>query len=129
MTFYITGKILRVGTATMLLPMIVALIYGESPMPFIVSMAVGAALSGIMAAKNPENSDIGATDGFIVVALAWVLMSAVGALPFMVSGAIPNYIDAFFETVSGFTTTGSTILSEIESLPREYSSGEALPTG
>ncbi|MBR6735653.1 MAG: TrkH family potassium uptake protein [Oscillospiraceae bacterium] len=118
MTFYITGKILRVGTATMLLPMIVALIYGESPMPFIVSMAVGAALSGIMAAKNPENSDIGATDGFIVVALAWVLMSAVGALPFTVSGAVTNYIDAFFETVSGFTTTGSTILSEIESLPK-----------
>ena len=88
MTFNITGKILQVGTATMLLPMVVALIYGESPLPFIISIAVGVVLSIIMTAKKPANSDIGATDGFIVVALAWVLMSAVGALPFTVSGVV-----------------------------------------
>lgn len=118
MTFNITGKILRVGTATMLLPMAVALIYGENPLPFIISMAVGAVLSCALSVKTPDDSDIGATDGFIAVSMSWIFMSAVGALPFVVSGIIPSFIDAFFETVSGFTTTGATILTEIESLPK-----------
>nr|WP_291708342.1 potassium transporter TrkG [Clostridium sp.] len=59
-----------------------------------------------------------AKEGFLTVGLTWIVISALGALPFVISGAIPSFIDAFFETVSGFTTTGATILAEIESLPR-----------
>lgn len=118
MTFLITGKILSVGTATMLLPMLVSLLYGESPLPFVFSIAVGALLSLALTGKKGTSGDINAAAGFIVVALSWVLMSAVGALPFVLSGAIPSFIDAFFETVSGFTTTGATILTAVEPLPK-----------
>ena len=75
--------------------------------------------SFILSLAERDQSVRGYTEkkGFAIVALAWLLWSLFGALPFVISGSIPNYIDAFFETVSGFTTTGSTILQEIESLP------------
>ena len=72
----------------------------------------------LTARKRPKDSTIYGKEGLVIVAVAWVLWSLFGALPFTLSGSIPNYIDAFFETVSGFTTTGSTILREIESLPK-----------
>ena len=68
--------------------------------------------------KEPKSKRIYSKEGFAIVGLAWLLWSAFGALPFVLSGSIPHYIDAFFETVSGFTTTGSTILTEIEILPK-----------
>ena len=68
--------------------------------------------------KKPENSTIYGKEGFIIIASAWILWSVFGAIPFYISGAIPSYIDALFETVSGFTTTGSTILTDIASMPR-----------
>ena len=68
--------------------------------------------------SKPEDSVIYAKEGFITVALVWVILSAIGALPFTVSGEIPSYIDAFFETVSGFTTTGASIITDLESMSR-----------
>jgi len=67
---------------------------------------------------KPENKTLYARDGLVIVALSWTLLSAFGALPFVISGSIPNYVDAFFETVSGFTTTGSSIVTSVEEMPR-----------
>lgn len=67
--------------------------------------------------RNPENKDIGKREGYLIVTLSWIVLSAFGALPFVIHGSIPSYTDAFFETMSGFTTTGATILNDIESLP------------
>ena len=72
----------------------------------------------LLGRKKPEKSTIYGRDGMMIVPSAWLLWSIFGALPFVISGAIPSYIDAFFETVSGFTTTGSTILTDIEALPQ-----------
>ncbi len=65
---------------------------------------------------KPRNHVIYAKEGFATVALAWIIMSAIGALPFVISGEIPSYVDAWFETVSGFTTTGSSIVTDVEAL-------------
>lgn len=115
---YLLSIVLLIEAALLLLPMGVALIYGESSIPFLATVAVLAVigLPGIF--TKPKNTRIFAKEGFVCVAAAWILLSAFGALPFVFSGAIPNYFDAFFETVSGFTTTGATILAEIESLPK-----------
>ena len=115
---YLLSVILLIEAALMLLPMTVALVYGESAAPFLVTVAILVLVSAPFVFFKPKNRKIYAKDGFVVVAASWILMSAFGALPFVLDGAIPSYIDAFFETVSGFTTTGASILTEIESLPR-----------
>ena len=118
MIVYILGKMLGVEGAVLLIPALVSLIYGEKTgFAFVI---VGAVLGGIFLVfgrKRPKNTRIYGKEGFVIVGLAWILWSLFGALPFYITGCIPSYIDAFFETVSGFTTTGSTILQEIESLP------------
>lgn len=103
----------------LLLPMIVSIIYGEAWWPF-ASVAAGLFLIGGIGNIKEKSFDraIYSKDGFFIVGMVWMLWSAFGALPFVISGAIPDYIDAFFETVSGFTTTGSSILTDIESLPK-----------
>ena len=117
MIVYILGKMLGVEGAVLLIPALVSLIYGEKTgFAFVI---VGAVLGGIFLVfgrKRPKNTRIYGKEGFVIVGLAWILWSLFGALPFYITGCIPSYIDAFFETVSGFTTTGSTILQEIESL-------------
>ncbi|NLD86718.1 MAG: TrkH family potassium uptake protein, partial [Clostridiales bacterium] len=119
MILYILGSILKAEAVLLLLPMIVGVIYGErSSSAFLITILITLALGFLMSIKRPKNKTIYAREGFVVVALAWIVMSLTGALPFTISGAIPSYIDAFFETVSGFTTTGSTILSEVEALPK-----------
>lgn len=115
---YLLGLILLVEAALMALPAAVALIYSESVMPFLLTMAMLVAVSLPLVLFKPRNKRIYAKDGFAVVSAAWILMSVFGALPFVFSDAIPSFIDAFFETASGFTTTGATILTDIESLPR-----------
>ena len=103
----------------MLLPMLVALIYRESIFPFLYAILISAALGGLTVwLIKPKKKMFYAREGFLTVALTWVVMSLAGCLPFIFSGAIPNFADAFFETVSGFTTTGSTILTDVEVLPR-----------
>lgn len=114
---FVIGRILWTEAALLLLPALTALLYREPLLPFLVPVAL-LLLAGIPLSRRPKQMALYARDGFAVVALAWVLMSAFGALPFVVSGYIPNFIDAFFETVSGFTTTGATILTEVEHLPQ-----------
>ena len=114
------GLMLKVEAALLLLPAIAALIYGESCLWSIlisaaISLAAGFALTLL---SKPKSQVIYAREGFITVALAWVAVSAVGALPFYISREIPSYIDAFFETVSGFTTTGASILANVEVMSR-----------
>ena len=102
----------------MVLPMLVALLYGESAGPFLIPALALLAVGLLFGVRRPRRTSIYARDGFAVVALAWVFLSIFGAVPFVVSGDIPGFVDAFFETVSGFTTTGSTILTEVEHLTR-----------
>ncbi|MDE6456434.1 MAG: TrkH family potassium uptake protein, partial [Dysosmobacter sp.] len=112
---FVIGRILWTEAALLLLPALTALLYGEPALPFLGPVLLLLAV-GLPFRKKPRQTALYARDGFAVVALAWVFMSAFGALPFMISGYIPNFVDAFFETVSGFTTTGATILTAVEPL-------------
>ena len=119
MIVYIIAKMLGVEGAVLLIPAFVAFLYGESDViQFLIVSAVLGAIFFIFGRKRPENKVIYAKEGLVIVGLAWILWSLFGALPFVLTGSIPSYVDAFFETVSGFTTTGSTILTKIEALPK-----------
>ncbi len=115
---YLLGIILLIEAALLCVPMVVALIFGESPFPFLLTIGILALVALLPVLFRPKTTRIYAQEGFVIVALAWILMSLFGALPFVFSNAIPNYIDAVFETVSGFTTTGASILTAVEGLPR-----------
>lgn len=121
MVFYITGKIIVTVSLLMLLPLMVALYYKEtaSMLSFIYVLAAGL-LFGLAMTYLCRKKDgvLYAKDGFIVVTLAWLLVSIMGAMPFVISGEIPNFTDAFFETVSGFTTTGASILKNVETMSK-----------
>ncbi len=114
----ILGRILLIEAGLLLAPLAVAILYGESVFPWLRTIVIALALGGLLVLTGRSKDDIRIREGFVSVALAWIVISLFGALPFVFSGAIPNYIDALFETISGFTTTGATILSEVESLPR-----------
>lgn len=120
MIFNIVGKVVTVEAAFMLPALIIALCCGESmsATAFAITIAVLLVLGLPISLHRPKRTDIFAREGLTTVGLTWLIVSLLGALPFCISGAIPNYIDAFFETASGFTTTGATILPEVESLPR-----------
>ncbi len=116
---YILAKMLGVEALLLLLPALVGVIYQEKyAVYFLIPSITLLLIFVIWGRKKPENSTIYGKEGMIVVACAWILWSLFGALPFRLSGFIPSYLDAFFETVSGFTTTGSTILSDVEILPQ-----------
>ena len=115
---FVIGRILLTEAALLMLPTAVAAVYGEAVLPFLIPALLLAVIGLALGLKAPKRSSLYARDGFAVVALAWVLMSAFGAMPFVISGDIPHFVDAFFETVSGFTTTGASILTEIEPLGR-----------
>ncbi len=117
--FYVFGRIAQIIALLLLLPAAVSLGYGEMPSFWaFIATAAGSALFGTVIALvcRTKNRIIYAKEGFAIVALAWFGMSAIGALPFVISGEIPHYIDALFETVSGFTTTGASILTDIEAM-------------
>lgn len=119
MIFYIVGSILVVEGALILLPALTALIYGETCIfAFLGAAAACFALGFLIRRKKPQNTRIYATEGYASVALSWIVMSIFGALPLFFSGYYPNPVDALFEIVSGFTTTGATVLSDVECLPR-----------
>lgn len=117
--FYIIGWILNFETAFMALPTAVALIYRESEVwCFLATMAVCLMVGMLLVRRKPKNQIFYVAESFVAVSLSWVLLSVMGAVPFVLSGYIPNPIDALFETVSGFTTTGASILSSVEQLPK-----------
>ena len=114
----ILGLSLLIEGALMLLPIITALIYSESPVPFIIPGLILLVLGAGLSAISPGSVTLYARDGFVAVSLVWIAMSAFGALPFVISGDIPAYIDALFETVSGFTTTGASVVNDVEAMSR-----------
>lgn len=127
MILYILGKMLGVEGVVLLIPALVSFLYGEeSGLSFLIVSVILEILFLIFGKKPPEGKTIYGKEGFVIVGIAWILWSLFGALPFFLSGSIPNYLDAFFETVSGFTTTGSTILTDIEILPKGISFWRSL---
>jgi trk system potassium uptake protein TrkH len=113
---FLLSRVLQITGILMLLPLIVALIYKEffCAKMFLVIIAGSLIFGSIGAYFKPKNVAIYAREGFVATALTWILISAVGALPFVLTGVTDDYIDALFETISGLTTTGSTILSSVE---------------
>lgn len=112
------GNVLLIEAGLMLLPVLTALIYHESPVPFLIPLAVTALVGFLLGRVKAGRGVFTAREGFVIVGLSWILMSLSAAVPFVLAGDIPNYLDAVFETVSGLTTTGATILSDVEALSR-----------
>jgi len=120
MVFYMIGRIILIEAALLLLPSVCALIYRENCLFALLITILIAVVSGLglTLLNKPKDITIFAKEGFAIVALAWIVLSAIGALPFVISGEIPSFTDAFFETVSGFTTTGASILTDVEAMPK-----------
>ena len=116
--FNTVGLMLEAEAALMLLPAVCAVIYGEKCLWSLLASAAIALAVGFILRRicRTDNHVIYAREGFITVAMTWLALSAAGALPFFISGEIPSYVDAFFETVSGFTTTGASILTNVEAM-------------
>lgn len=114
----ILARVMGLEAVLMVPSMITALWYGESVLWYVETAAIAAVLAIILNSIKPRRHDFYAREGFVSVSLAWVLMSAVGALPFVFSGEVKSYTDAFFEIVSGFTTTGASILTDIEAMSK-----------
>lgn len=114
---YILAWVLTFEGVFLLLPSIVSGVYGENEGIVFLVVAAGCFLFGTLGRlKKPKSKVFYSKEGFVSVSLSWILMSLVGALPFWLTGEIPSYVDALFETISGFTTTGSSILTDVESL-------------
>ena len=115
---YIVGWVLIFEAVFMAPALLTALIYQEKAgSSLMIAMGLCLIVGGLMTRKKTENKTMYAREGFVTVALCWIVLSIFGALPFVISGYIPSYIDALFEVVSGFTTTGSSILNNVEALP------------
>lgn len=118
MIIYVLGWVLKLEAGIMILPIICALIYQEfwAVQALAVSAVLALVIGTLATIKGPKRTDYYAREGFVICALSWIVMSLIGALPFYLTGTIPSYIDAVFEIVSGFTTTGASILAEVEHL-------------
>ncbi len=114
----ITGTTLLVGAATVLLPLFVALLYREDPTPYLYTLAIIVPLGLVFRYLPKSNASFFAREGFFTVALIWILFGLFGALPLWFSGYYNSFVDCIFESVSGFTTTGATVLTAVEHLPR-----------
>ena len=117
MVFSILGRTLLIEAVLLLCPLLVGIVYGENSfadylIPIAGLIAIGLPLSFL----KVKDRSIYVKEGFVTVAFVWILLSLVGAIPFVLSGALPNYADALFETVSGFTTTGATVIGDVEAL-------------
>jgi len=113
----IMGYVLLFEAAFLVVPILTAVVYGESQGWYYLAVAAGSAILGLFVKRKTDTSrEIFSKEGFTIVALSWIVMSLVGALPFTLCGDIPNYVDALFETISGFTTTGASILINVEAL-------------
>ena len=116
--WWMVGLALLVESGLMLLPIVAGLCFGERPGAYMISALITAAAGFLLSRLRSADDTIYARDGFVTVTLVWLVMSAFGALPFVLSGDIPSYVDAFFETMSGLTTTGASILNNIEGLSK-----------
>ena len=117
---YVLFRLFRVLGALLIMPFMVALIYKEydSAESFFILILISILVGYLGSHRKPVNTVIYAKEGFAITALAWILISLLGAVPFVVTGTIPNYIDACFETVSGFTTTGGSILTSVDEMEK-----------
>ena len=116
---YLLGWILNFESIFLAVPAITALIYGEKEgFAFLITIGICLLLGLLITFRKPEKKSIYAKEGYVIVALSWIVLSFFGCLPFIISGTIPSFTDALFETVSGFTTTGATILSDVEIMPK-----------
>lgn len=119
MVLNVLGKLLLIEAALLCLPLALSFVYGEDTyLSFVIPIAALFVVGMPSLFLKPKDTAIYEKEGFVIVAFAWVIMSAVGAVPFVISKTIPHYIDALFESVSGFTTTGASILNDIEVLPK-----------
>ena len=117
MVVFILGWILKLEAVFLLLPALVGLIYQESSgFSYLLTAALCFLFSFLLTRRKPKSSKLYTRDGFVTVAMSWVIMSIFGAMPFVLSRDIPSYVDALFETISGFTTTGASILNDVEAL-------------
>ena len=115
----ILGKIMILEGILMLAPMVVSLIYRESlrhVLAFAIPIAALALLGVLLQLPKPRRSSLYQKEGFALTSLAWIVMALFGAVPFVINGDIPNYIDACFEIMSGFTTTGASIITDITAI-------------
>lgn len=116
---YILGTVLKFESLFLLLPVFVGIFYGEGNAWFFFLVALLCLTVGVLFSfRKPKSYVFYATEGFVTVSLSWIVLSLFGALPFWISGEIPSFIDALFESVSGFTTTGASILIEVEAMSR-----------
>ncbi len=118
LVFKLVGKVLFAEAIALLIPMLVALIYQEDVRPFMLSACIVALVSFFLSIIPSTKNHFFAREGFFATGLIWLLMGIFGALPFQFSGYFPSFIDCLFESFSGFTTTGATILTDIEVLPK-----------
>lgn len=117
MLLYLAGWLLRIEGCFLLAPLLTALLYRESVWIYYFALAVALLASGfVLCRKKPVKRDFFEKDGFVLVALAWVVLSLFGALPFYLAGEVPCYTDAMFEMVSGFTTTGASIMPNVDEI-------------
>lgn len=126
----ILGRLSMIDSAIMILPLIVSAMNKEwNSFKAFGIVAAGALLLGLIITLicKTNNRVIYAKDGFAIVAASWLTVSLIGALPFTISGEMPNYINAVFETVSGFTTTGASVLEDVEAMSHGMLFGGALP--
>ena len=119
MVRYTLGIILLFEAFFFIFPAIAAICFSEwrSLQALVVSIIACIVVALPLSYKKPANTRLFAKEGFVIVSLSWILLSAFGAIPLVLSGALPNYIDAFFEIVSGFTTTGSSVIPAVEDIP------------
>ena len=117
---YTLGWLMLFEAAFFLLPMITAVCYGEwsTLLAFLIAAAICLAIGGLCVWGKPQKTTIYAREGLVIVSMSWILLSVFGSLPFLFCGATSSFVDALFETASGFTTTGSSIFREVESLPK-----------
>ena len=118
---YVLGRMLLLEAALMILPLIIGLLFGEGMRTFgsfLIVIALLTALGRSMGIKKPQSMHLYAKEGLVIASLSWLFLSFFGGLPFVFSGEIPSLVDAFFESSSGFTTTGSSILTNVEALSR-----------
>ena len=115
----ILGRVLLIGAGLLCVPLVVAALYGESVLPFLYAAGIALLTAGaLLLLGHGADDSLRAREGFVSVALSWLVLSLVGALPFVFSGVMPRFADALFESVSGLTTTGASVLPGVEGLPK-----------